>query len=76
MPPINTRVVAVRTGPSTGASTRMKMNDPPQIAASSVRRATSSFLTGALSSSRAHKRVLLQGKQRSLAVEAARVSGE
>jgi hypothetical protein len=54
----------------------MKMNDPPQIAASSVRRATSSFLTAAPSSSRAHERVPLQGEQRPLAVEAARVSGE
>src|SRR5215468_6770489 len=38
---ISTREAAVTTGPSTGESTRRKMNDPPQIAASATRRAVS-----------------------------------
>src|SRR5262249_45992055 len=40
-PPIRTRPQVVHTGPRAGATTRMKMNDPPQIAASAPRRAAS-----------------------------------
>ncbi len=41
MPAIITRESAVSTGPSTGASVRMKMNDAPQIAARRTRRTMS-----------------------------------
>ena len=47
-PAMNTRDVAVNSGPSAGASTRMKMNDAPHRAASAIRRATSAPSTCAL----------------------------
>ena len=89
-PPISTRVVTVSTGPSTGASTRMKMNDAPQIADRATSRATSDWRTRCRSVRRRARergdradagrgggdRGVLQREQRPLAGKAAGVSGQ
>ncbi len=71
---MSTRNAAVHTGPSGGATTRMKTNDRLQIAASATSRARSAGLHYAAKRANGARR--LEREQRLLAIEPAAVTGQ